>query len=265
MTKSISDNAEDFSRKIAAFPTVTFSIVSHGHGGMVVDLLNDLELVDEIDFEVILTLNISEENIFFPADFSFPLRIVNNVRPRGFAQNQNTAFNFSKSPFFCVLNPDVRLHSGSLTYLISAFSNEAVGAVGPLVLSPTLKVEDSARIFPTVLGLAVRFIFNRRASDYDMGSSAFEVDWLAGMFVVFRRSAFIDVSGFDERFFMYLEDADICRRLLASNFSTFLVPEVKVIHAAQRASKKSMRHFIWHLRSAIHYFLTNSALSTARN
>lgn len=235
---------------------MTISIVSHGHGEMVLDLLNDLAQVRDCLFDVILTLNVPEKEIFREHMWPFPFKMIRNVCPRGFGQNQNTAFGFSKSAFFCVLNPDVRLYKGSMNALLGNFEETNIGAVGPLVLSPDLTIEDSARKFPTVLGLAKRFLTGSRRSDYIIDSSTVDVDWLAGMFVVFSRTGFLKVGGFDERFFMYLEDVDICRRIRAANLEIRLNPKVQVIHAAQRASKKNAQHLRWHLRSVLRYFFT---------
>ncbi len=80
------------------------------------------------------------------------------------------------------------------------------------------------------------------------------VDWLAGMFVCFDRAAFAQVGGFDEGFFMYLEDADIGRKLARAGYGSYVCTEQFVVHDAQRASKRSLTHLKWHLGSAFRYF-----------
>jgi N-acetylglucosaminyl-diphospho-decaprenol L-rhamnosyltransferase len=233
---------------------VTISIVSHGHGSMVIDLLRDLAMVTDCTFDVVLTLNIAEVESFKEYIWPFKVTVIRNLRPRGFAQNHNTAFSTSNSPFFCIINPDIRLHKGSINALIHSLGDPSCGAAGPLVLSPQLGVEDSARKFPTLPRLAKRFITGVRESEYKIGHSLLSVDWLAGMFVVFGRETYVTVGGFDEGFFMYLEDVDICRRIRAKNLQVCLNPEFQVIHAAQRASKKNIQHLTWHIRSVFRYF-----------
>jgi GT2 family glycosyltransferase len=74
------------------------------------------------------------------------------------------------------------------------------------------------------------------------------------MFVVFRQDAFLKIDGFDERrFFMYLEDADICRRLLDNGWKTLINPSEQVIHMAQRASRRNLKHMRWHAVSAFRF------------
>lgn len=248
--------AADISAPLAcSSPLVTVSIVSHGHGAMVLDLLNDLSSVVDCRINVILTLNIPEAEIFEESPWPFPLTLIRNLRARGFGKNHNTAFSLCTTPYFCVLNPDIRLHQGSLKLLLQDFGDLRVGAVGPLVFSPDLSIDDSARKFPTLTGLAWRFISGVRKADYFVERGPVNVDWLAGMFVLFKRETFVEVGGFDEGYFMYLEDVDICRRLHERNLQVRLNPDFQVIHAAQRASKKSLRHLSWHLRSVARYFL----------
>lgn len=231
----------------------TLSIVSHGQLKLVLDLLNDLDALPEKNFEVIVTLNLPEDDACF-YDYSFPLRVIKNVKPKGFGSNHNAAFNYSEGKFYVVVNPDVRINSLDFNELISPLSDPMVAAVAPLVLSPTGCVEDSARRFPTLLRFMRRVVFRQRNSDYVTGELPQQVDWVAGMFVLFRREIYHRLGGFDDRrFYMYLEDVDICRRLQKMGLKTFLVPRVQVIHMAQRASRRSLKHMRWHFISAFRY------------
>jgi GT2 family glycosyltransferase len=126
--------------------------------------------------------------------------------------------------------------------------------VAPVVLSGQGQVEDSVRHFPTFTRLARRVLLRQRNPDYRWDRTPIEVDWTAGMFVLFRPEAFRAVGGFDDRrFFMYFEDVDICARLWRRGWSVVLQPQVSVVHDAQRASHRSMKHLRWHLTSAARY------------
>jgi GT2 family glycosyltransferase len=84
------------------------------------------------------------------------------------------------------------------------------------------------------------------------------VEWAAGMFLLFNSEKFRSIGGFDTRYFMYLEDADICRRLNFAGFPTIVVPEITVIHDARRATGRSLQHFHWHLSSLLRFlFMVN--------
>ena len=232
---------------------ITLSIVSHGQATLIRSLLADLAQLPIQDFEVLITINIPEDEDAYYG-YPFPLRIIRNAKPKGFGGNHNAAFAQSTAKWFAVVNPDVRIKSLDLQALLLPFENQQVAAVAPLVLSGDGRVEDSARRFPTFWRFAKRVLFRQRLQDYKVEAAPYSVDWVAGMFVVYKRDAFQHINGFDERrFFMYLEDADICRRLLDSGWRTLVNPNVHVIHMAQRASRRNLKHMRWHAVSALRY------------
>jgi len=233
---------------------ITLSIVSHGQASLIAPLLNDLYRLALADTEVIITLNIPEdERPFQEQHLSF--RLIRNIVPKGFGENHNQAFVQSTGDYFIVVNPDIRIPLIDFEMLLTPMNDPKVAAISPIVLNSNGGVEDSARQFPTVLGLARRVLLGKRTSGYDFQNKPIEVDWAAGMFVLFRRESYQSVCGFDhQRFFMYMEDVDICRRLKENGWSIVIQPEVTVIHDAQRASHRSFKHLRWHLISAFRYF-----------
>lgn len=239
----------------AARPTLSLSIVSHGQAALVRHLLDDLIRLALPDVEVILTINITEDESVYPA-CPFPMQILRNAVPKGFGANHNAAFASARGQFFVVVNPDIRLPSLDLETLLRPLQDPAVAAIAPLILSAAGTVEDSARRFPTFVRLARRVFFNRREPDYQWDVEPIRVDWTAGMFVVFRPQAYAEVGGFDDRrFFMYLEDADICRRLQRRGGKVLLQPQVSVVHDARRASRRNLKHLRWHLTSAVRFIV----------
>lgn len=232
---------------------ITLSIVSHGQGALIRLLLDDLATLPNKNFEVLITVNLPEEELVYQG-YSFPMRIIRNQIPKGFGANHNAAFERSAGRWFVVVNPDIRIKTLDLHVLLSPFENHAVAAVAPVVLSIDGKVEDSARRFPTLFVFAKRALFKKSPLDYQVERVPYSVDWVAGMFVVFRRDAYRQIRGFDDRrFFMYLEDADICRRLRRSGWQVLVNPNAQVIHVAQRASRRSLKHLRWHVVSALRY------------
>lgn len=238
-----------------ASPTITLSIVSHKQSSIIKNLLDDLSALSFHNFQILITINIPEDESPY-LHTNLPLRIIRNESPKGFGWNHNQAFHLSTSPYFCVVNPDIRIQSLILEDLLVPFIDRSVGATAPLVLSSEGNVEDSARVFPTFFGLLKRILISDLSLDYKVSSGPYTVDWVAGMFIIFRREAFEQVKGFDSyRFYMYLEDADICMRLAKKGWKVQVNPLIHVIHLAQRSSHYDINHMIWHTIS-VFKFLT---------
>jgi GT2 family glycosyltransferase len=203
---------------------------------------------------VVLTINIPEDESFIGAR-PYPVLVIRNVRPQGFGANHNAAFDSSAAELFAVVNPDVRIPRQDWGPFLARF--EAVpgmAACSPKVVNSSGGIEDHARPFPTIAQLVSRKLgLGRELVSYPE-DRPFEPDWVAGMFVVFRSAAFEPVGGFDsKRYFMYFEDVDICRRLRLAGWSIFVDPRVSVVHDAQRASRRNLRHLVWHVSSAFRY------------
>ncbi len=232
---------------------ITLSIVSHGQSSLIEPLLIDLSRLTASTIEVIITVNIPEEMSVYQ-NSPIPIKIIRNDVPKGFGENHNAAFQISITKWFAVVNPDIRISSLNIDRLLAPFVDDQVAVVGPVVLSSKGAVEDSARKFPTFLGLLQRTLKLSPKLDYSFDSVLYGVDWVAGMFMVFRGSAFNDVKGFDShRFFMYMEDADICRRLGLRGYTVIYNGEISVTHLAQRASKRNLKHLCWHLVSSFRF------------
>lgn len=234
--------------------SIHLSIVSHGQGEMASKLLQDLASSRGLS-SIRLTLNLDE---VIPALPDLPgLGVHSNPKALGFANNHNQAFNDCDQPFFCVANPDIRLKGDPFSALLKCMDDPSVGLVAPLVFSPKGQLEDSARYFPTPLGL-VNKALGRNDGRYHLRPEALKapkpVEWVAGMFLLFRAEAFRDVGGFDDKFHLYYEDVDICARLWKAGWKVLISPEASVIHAAQRASRHDTQYMAWHAASMARYF-----------
>ena len=232
---------------------VSLSVVSHRQGGMVNDLLGDLSCHSP-DNDVHVTCNVPEKDSIHGAGL-LTFRRFDNASAKGFGANHNAAFRHCDSPFFCVANPDVRLVSDPFPELLACMDDPKVGLVAPRVIDPAGNAEDSARYFPTPANLAAKMLHLDEGRFPVVGEAPMAVDWVAGMFMLFRAEAFRDIGGFDEDFFLYYEDVDICARLWKAGWKVMLHPGVSVIHAAQRSSRRNPRYMAWHLSSMARYFV----------
>lgn len=238
-------------------PELSISVVSHGQAKLIEKLLRDIEsLCVSESFEVILTLNILESLQIDPQRYSFPLILIQNEHPKGFGQNHNAAFLLAKGRYFCVLNPDIRLQHDPFPSLLSEFANFSVGVAAPRIENGHGYPEDSARNFPTLMELFGKLFGRPSAIHGKQGNSANDPDWMAGMFLVFPREVFAKIGGFDERYFLYYEDVDICLRLRLEGYVARLCGSASAIHEAQRASHHNFKYMYWHLSSMIRFFLS---------
>jgi N-acetylglucosaminyl-diphospho-decaprenol L-rhamnosyltransferase len=238
---------------------LSVSVVSHCQLDMISDLLSDLERYCFLTpLEVVLTINIAEINKLDIGLYSFPIKIINNEQPKGFGANHNQAYIAALGSYFCVLNPDIRLVADPFPALMSVLQDEKVGVCAPLVVNKDGAVENSARRFPNPWTVLKRFISGKKASDYVIAQEPVLPGWVGGMFMLFRSETYREINGFDERYFMYYEDVDICARLTNLRFKVVLCTASKVIHLAQRTSHKSLKYLRWHVTSMLRFFMTPS-------
>lgn len=236
---------------------VTISVVSHRQIGLVVELFADIARHCNVGaMEVILTLNLPEELPFSDGDYPFSLRVIRNPCPRGFGENHNQAFKMAEGGFFCVVNPDICFGQDPFHALIACLEDSSVGVVAPIVLSEDGKIEDSVRRFPTPFKIICKAFGKCKGNDYMFKDELVHPDWAGGMFLLFPRAIFERLGGFDQRYFLYYEDVDICARLRLLGYEVLVCPQARVIHHARRNSHGSFRYLRWHLRSMIRFFLS---------
>jgi N-acetylglucosaminyl-diphospho-decaprenol L-rhamnosyltransferase len=225
---------------------IAVSIVSHGHGDMVGRLVGQLLAFPEVA-QIILTLNVPE-SVALPDDAR--VTVIGNAEPKGFGANHNAAFGVCTQTFFCPLNPDIEFDRNPFPVLSAALGDDRVALVAPLVRSPDGKIEDSMRRFPTPGSLLLKALGGSDGRyPVRQDQADFAPEWVAGMFMLFRSRDFHDLGGFDEHFFLYYEDVDICARVWQKGMKVLACPRGCVIHDAQRESRRSPRHLRWHLTS----------------
>ncbi|MDP1592716.1 MAG: glycosyltransferase [Gallionella sp.] len=236
---------------------ISISVVSHGQAGLIDNLLRDVESsCQTASLEFILTLNLDETLPFALDSFSFPVKAIRNLTPMGFAANHNQAFTYATGEYFCVLNPDIRLTTDPFQALLECLKDPVVGVVAPLVVGDDGEIEDSARHFPTPFKILCKLFGGCKGSDYLIGGELLHPDWVGGMFMLFQHDIFASIGGFNQRYFLYYEDVDLCARLRLSGYEVALCPAVRVIHHAHRSSHHSFRFLRWHLTSMARFFFS---------
>lgn len=225
--------------------SLTVSVVSHGHGVFVQRLLGQLSQdCWQTIAKVVLTQNIEEPLPQSPANgWPFELEVVRPARALGFGANHNHAFSRCRTEFFCVLNPDIELCWGNpFDRLMAGAKPSNVALAYPIQMVDAHTPLDSERDLPTPWALFRRYTLGARRPVH--------VAWVNGACMVFRSDVFGMLGGFDARFRLYCEDVELCLRARQQGFRLQAVP-VKILHAAQKASHKSVLHLFWHAQSLL--------------
>ena len=183
----------------------------------------------------------------------------------GFGSGANRGVARTTTPFVAILNPDLEVEPGATKALLDVLEREPdVGIVAPRIETPDGRLYPSARTFPDMLDAAghafLHFVwrsnpFSRRYKmlDWDHGTAT-DVDWVAGTHLIVRRAAWDEVGGFDESFFMYLEDVDLCWRMKQAGWRTRYEPMARVVHAIGRSTDQTpYRMIAAHHRSLFRY------------
>jgi hypothetical protein len=209
-------------------------------------------------------------------EFSPQARVINNLENVGFARGVNQGLRLASAPVVLIMNPDCRLETGALAAMRAALESDVRCAiVGPRILNPDGSLQGSARGDPDMFtGLFGRTTFLRRLmpdlsvskrnvvpDEHILGrGKTVRVDWLSGACMLARRSALQEVGGFDERYFLYWEDADLCRRLRQLGYHVRYVSGAtavhRVAHSSRRARAAAIRAFH---ESAYLYYATHVA------
>jgi GT2 family glycosyltransferase len=193
-------------------------------------------------------------------------RVVENARNLGFAAGCNVGLAHCSARYVLFLNPDAEAARGALPALVRFLDeHEEAGAVGCRLVTSSGEPQFSAGRFLTplnqfaeVTGLS-RFSASealRRSYDEEaLRGDAVEVDWLAGACLAVRRAALDEVGSFDERFFMYGEDEDLCYRLRAAGWRVYLLPGVAVRHEGGRSAAQAIERMRAEARASQEAFL----------
>lgn len=168
------------------------------------------------------------------------------------------------SRYHLILNPDIYFDEGTLEKIFSYMeSHEEIGQIMPMVKYPDGELQYLCKLIPTPLNLIFRrflpfrnikekmdYKYEMRWSGYD---KIMEVPILSGCFMFFRTEKLLELKGFDERYFMYLEDFDLSRRMNEIS-RTVYYPEAEIVHNHAKESYKSRKMTIEHIKSAVKYF-----------
>lgn len=200
------------------------------------------------------------------------ITLVHSGSNLGYGKANNLGARYAKGKYVFILNPDVSVELDTLQKLVDyAEKHHEIGILAPQLFFFNGQIQDSCRRFmrPTDLiikrtglkkiGFLRRKVGQYLMEDYDHKTTR-EVDLVTGACLVLPKEVFEKVHGFDDRYFLFMEDADLCRKVWGAGFKVVYYPEARALHYHKRLSGGnilgllSQRVFWIHLGSAIKYF-----------
>jgi GT2 family glycosyltransferase len=194
-------------------------------------------------FEVLLVDNAStDDSVAYARQALQSLTVITNGSNAGFARANNQAMAVATGRYLCLLNPDTIVHPGALDILLTFLDGETnVWACGPGLLNGDGTAQRTGVRFPSLWNIAVEAVFLDRLFPYtqvfgshrelyEQGPEAREVEFVQGSCIVVRREVKARIGGLDERFFMYFEETDWCRRIAGAGGKVCIVPAASVTH-----------------------------------
>ena len=180
-----------------------------------------------------------------------PLHAISRAENEGFAAGCNDGWRAGSAPLVLFLNPDARLDGASLRELVDVLASDSrIGIVGPRLLAADGRLEMSQRRFPTVRSTFAQALFLHRlfpraawSDEVVRETAAYDVpaspDWLSGACLLVRRAVLEQIGGWDESFFLYSEDTDICRRTRDAGFDVRYAPTATATHVGGQSSPRA--------------------------
>ena len=188
----------------------------------------------------------------------------NNNGGYGWGHNVVIRKIIDKSKYHLILNPDIYFEHGVLEKIFEYMEqNKNIGQLMPKVKYPNGELQYLCKLMPTPKDLFLRrfcpikSIVEKNDYKYEMRSTGYnkimEVPILSGCFMFLRNEVLKTVGLFDENYFMYMEDFDLCRRI-GEKYKVIYYPEVEIIHKHAKESKVNKKLLIEHIKSTIYYF-----------
>ncbi|MEY8392251.1 glycosyltransferase family 2 protein [Lachnospiraceae bacterium 45-W7] len=179
----------------------------------------------------------------------------------GFGGGHNYVLEKLDSSYHAIVNPDILLREDSFSVLVDFLEERKAGMAAPAIVDEKGELLKVYRRELTVFDMGIRMFlsghFKKRQSYHTMQEmdyeKPFQAPFIQGSFLVIRTELFRKLGGFDPRYFMYMEDADLCKRVNLIS-SLWYCPKTAVIHKWERGSSKDGRLFRIHIDSMLRYF-----------
>lgn len=243
---------------------IYISIVSHGHYGFIKDNINLLKINSLSYVRVVIRDNLNDELLKSYCAVN-NIKYLSDERVLGFGANNNEIFKnvresnvLTEKDYFILINPDVYIDLIEFEKLALELKRNSYDfCTINLFKDSSHKNEDPfVRRFPSIIDFLSSFLFSVNHTIYKRSDDLRLFDWCAGSFMCFSISSYNKLKGFDEGYFMYCEDIDICFRAKNSDINKNYLHNIKATHLAQHTNRKILsKHFFWHIKSIFRFML----------
>lgn len=221
----ISYNSEDFIEKCVS------------------SLLKNLPRESEI---IILDNASTDKTITILEKFLPQIRLIKSTENLGFAKGNNKAVKEANGEYLFFLNPDTQVKSGVINQLINFYEQTPnVGIVAPKLVMRNGQTQPSVKKLPTIWGAVKEFIFgikNAYSEYVPEAKSPMEIEYVYGAAMLIEKNLFDKLSGFDEKYFLYYEDADLCKKVRDLGKKIYYYPGAFVMHLVGATKSKRDRY-----------------------
>lgn len=246
--------------------SLSFAIVTYNNSKIIAKTIKSI--IENIPEEYTYTFyiidnNSSDNTIDVVKRIRGNIEVIELYENNGFGYGHNIALKYIDSKYHFVVNPDISIESKDQIKKIVEYmdDNSEVGMISPLILNDDRSIQHLCKKNPTVFDMLIRRIspniFKSRQNDYMLLNTGYnkimQIEYASGCFMVFKSDLFKEINGFDDNFFMYLEDADITRRVNEVSKAIFY-PHAQVIHSWERGGHKSIKLAWITVQSMIVYF-----------
>lgn len=248
---------------------ITISLISLNQAHHLRRLLPTLEKsVQGLDARILMVANRCVDDSVEYVRKNYPqIDILENPGITGYGGNHNLNLERSDSEYFVIMNSDMMVKPDTFKNIIAFMkTDEKLGIVAPKVLNEDGSIQYLNKRYPSVFDLFLRKFcplilqrfFRDRMDAYEMKdtdySTVMDVPLLSGSFLFCRSDLLKKLAGFDEQFFLYFEDYDLCRRFQLAGYRTVFYPEAEAVHFWERSAHKSWKFALMFINSARKYF-----------
>lgn len=187
------------------------------------------------DTEIVVLDNASTDQTFKILEKFVPqIKLLKSEINLGFGQGMNKAIDSALGEYLFLLNPDTEVHQSFIDRVVAFYqSDENIGLVGVKTILPDGEIQKTVKKEPTLFGAFAEFILgvkNSYSEYVPKGDKPKEVEVIYGAAVLIKRDLFKNVGGFSDKYFMYYEDVDLCRKIRKAGKKIYYYPQVAIVH-----------------------------------